>query len=231
LSIVPINICQTLRTIFSQSNGQLGSDGDGGSLNGELSDASCKAIVAGLKLDDNDVLANAVDRNKRMADVLLQIHANTKSERYPRASRVREILCEEGDVLPRSSQLYSILINTESTLINNNRYVRSTMGSVTKSYVSFNSKLLSEVGKSESEAICHKATKKALIAPSYCKKDKQILLGLIYEDKKSNSKHVGVVYDIDSNGFLERAILPMFDKFDYELSLPFDVTEVKEVCM
>ena len=43
-----------ISVIYSASHGGLGADGSGGSINGELSNAGCKAISIGLELDNSD---------------------------------------------------------------------------------------------------------------------------------------------------------------------------------
>ena len=48
------NICKTICGIYCKINAGVGSDGDGGSTNGELRDSACKSIVKKLLLNETD---------------------------------------------------------------------------------------------------------------------------------------------------------------------------------
>ena len=46
-----IDVMQQVTSIYDKSNGFLGSDGNGGSINGELSNKGIKSVNDGLKLN------------------------------------------------------------------------------------------------------------------------------------------------------------------------------------
>lgn len=86
------------------------------------------------------------------------------------------------------------------------------------------------MGRAEVGAVTHKSSKMALITPSSDGiMDGKILVGLIYDDKGNNSKYSGIVYDIKTSKFEEKKIFDLLHRFDYENSIPINLTEVLKV--
>lgn len=93
---------QIITSVYNESHGGLGSDGSGGSINGELSTASCKIICNGLELNKDDCLCDigsgggfTLMRMAAESNVKVGIGIECEAERYNIAVNFNKTLMEK----------------------------------------------------------------------------------------------------------------------------------------
>jgi len=170
----------------------------------------------------------AESRPRRTHSVSMQMHAFEKSEKPLRSSRVAAILKEKKK---EKGEAASKLFND---LKKNNYQVGDvTYGSAfkTKAYEFFNQRALVSAGRSEMDAISSMSLKKSLIAPSFDgnELDGCILVALIYDNREGGKRYEGILYKIATEEFESASVSQLFDRFDHENSMPFDLKDIMKV--
>jgi len=166
-------------------------------------------------------------RTLRLEDAEIQLRAFQTSEKYPRASQLNAILC---DSFKKSAQKLFLLLNSQRPMVRNVDYEKKPVKK-TKQFVMHNLRPLDGHRRFEMDAVSSLSLKKSLLVPSFDGKiDGKILVGLIFDDKNSNNKYEAIVYDLKGKKFeIEIPFSGVFDMFDYENSMPFDLDVIIEV--
>ena len=175
----------------------------------------------------------ALNKHIRLQYCIQHLNAVEKAERFPRGNQLQFILGGDSNTQSHikefgeaAKKLYKILCS-DTPIVRGTTY---TINKKTPTYCMYNVTALIAAGKCEAMALCHVSSEKALIAPSFDgNPEGNILVGLIFNDISSNKKYCGVVYDILTNTFQEKAITDILNKFDHENSMPFDIREIQLV--
>jgi len=178
----------------------------------------------------------ARERHLRLDDAMNQVNAFHKSARGLRESQVRKILNEpslatdnESSVIS-AKKLFDILNNEKGPSIINGVMLIPSLPS--RSCIKYNERALSEMGKSEMDAISLRQSKKAYFVPSFDgKEDGKILVGLVHDQTLTGNvpSYVGVVYNISTQKLERKSLQEWGDIFDYENSMPFDIENIFSV--